>query len=327
MPIEAVMQKDPQPDMAEKTFSRANGADALSRRRPIFAESRLRPERIAQLGVVFEQITLRAAAALSELLDAVVELSLNEITSGKAAGFLAERCGAGTVAVFRGEDSNAPTLIGADCAGIDMIIEAGFGADGSERAESSDRPLSKIELRLAASAFRRICEALHGAASKSAPPTLDRIECLSDGPALVRRDDEWLIARLEFSVLERSGGLFILMPVASAGAFRDCTKDVAPTSTPVDPGWSARMQQELSRTDVTLRAILDEQEFTLEEIASLRPGDMLSLRVTPDSKLKLISHEQPLLWCELGQADGAYMLRVQDFISAEQDLIDVILSE
>lgn len=311
--------------------SPADDLEAITSRAttPIFAQSRLRPERLAQLGAVFERIVARSAHELGDFFAAPVQLGLGEILVGTADIFLAERHGAGAVAVFRGDGGSAPILIGADGAGIDMIIEAGFGADGSEPVENSSRPLSKIELRIASAVFQRVVRPVHDASAEknAAPPALDRIECLSDQPTLVRRKDEWLIARLEFDALERSGELFILMPIATAGALRDTSEDAPSSSTNSDPGWSTRIQQELTRTDVTLRAILDEREFTLGEITEFKPGDMLPLRATPQSQVKLVSNEQPLLWCELGQADGTYTLRVQDFISAEQDLIDAILSE
>ncbi|HLS19534.1 MAG TPA: FliM/FliN family flagellar motor switch protein [Paracoccaceae bacterium] len=291
-------------------------------------QTRIRPERLSQLGAVFERITTRSAMELGDFFTAPVQLHLGEILIGKAGSFLAKYDGGGAVGVFRGNGNDAPILIGADGNGIDMIIEAGFGADGSEPAENAERPLSKIEARLAASVFQRIIGMVHEASEKKgAPPALDRLECLSDQPALVRREDEWLIARLEFTVLNRSGELFILMPIAAIGAWREAPMETSPAIENRDPRWSGRIQQELTRTDVTLHAILEERELTLGEIASLRPGDMLPLRATPQSRVKLVSNAQPLLWCEFGQAAGAYTLRVQDFISAEQDLIDAILSE
>lgn len=303
------------------------GSDLSRPAVPIFAQTRIRPERLSQLGAVFERIVTRSALELGDFFTAPVQLGLGEVLVGKAGSFLAERHGGGAVGVFRGNGNDAPILIGADGPAIDMIIEAGFGADGSEPVENSNRPLSTIEARLAASVFQRIIGAIHEASEKKgAPPALDRLECLSDQPALVRREDEWLIARLEFTALNRSGELFILMPIAAAGALRDIPMETSPTAHH-DPGWSGRIQQELTRTDVTLHAILDERELTLDEIANLKPGGMLLLRATPQSQVKLVSNAQPLLWCELGQADGAYTLRVQDFISAEQDLIDAILSE
>lgn len=317
--------------MAAARFSPADDPKtaALKMATPILAQARPRPERLARLGRVFEQIASRAALDLADLLPSPVQLNLGEVLVSKAGPFLTERHGAGAIGVFRGDDAATPILIGIDGTCIDMIVEAAFGADGSEPVATTSRPLSRIELRLAGAIFQKIIRTVHSASADpgATVPDLDRVECLTGQPVLVRREDEWLIARLEFCALDRVGELFILMPLAAAGTLRDMPADASPGPSGGDPGWSAHIQQHLTRTDITLRAILDEQEFTLGQIVELKPGDMLPLRATPQSQVKLVSNEQPLLWCELGQADGAYTLRVQDFVSAEQDLIDAILSE
>ena len=80
------------------------------------------------------------------------------------------------------------------------------------------------------------------------------------------------------------------------------------------------------RAEVTLRAILDEKSVTLEQIAALKIGQRIELNVTPRSPVKLEANEQPLFWCQLGQSEGNYRLRIENVFDPEQEFLDDILN-
>lgn len=67
------------------------------------------------------------------------------------------------------------------------------------------------------------------------------------------------------------------------------------------------------------------RHVTLEDIATLKIGQVLTLEATAKTRVKLECNAEFLFWCDLGQADGYYTLRVKDFVSQEQELIDDIL--
>ena len=310
----------------------APGPSRIERRTattPLVGASRLRPERIARLRGVFEQLAARCAGCLADLTPSPVQLTVRELSSGKAGEYLAGHDGGGAAGVFRNPELGAPVLIGADGAGIDAMVEAAFGADGSEPAHEKERSLSRMELRLAGAAFQRVARALDGsyAGSEAAALHLEKVEVLAAQPPLVRRDDDWLIASFELTTLDRTGTVFILLPQTAIQGLQENPADKAFPPAGRDPRWNTRMQRELTRTHVTLQAVLDERDLTLGDIAGLRVGQMLPLRATPQSQVKIVCNEQALFWCELGQAEGAYTLRVQDFADEEQDLIDAILSD
>src|SRR5690606_35541849 len=98
--------------------------------------------------------------------------------------------------------------------GIDAIVEAAFGADGSEPCRERDRSLSTIELRLAGAAFQRVAQALEGSYAGSEAPALEleKVELLADRPPPVRRNDDLLIATFELGTLDRTGTFFVLLP-------------------------------------------------------------------------------------------------------------------
>jgi flagellar motor switch protein FliM len=76
-----------------------------------------------------------------------------------------------------------------------------------------------------------------------------------------------------------------------------------------------------------LHAVLDERELTLGEIAELHIGQVPPLKATPRSNVKVVCNDQTMFWCELGQTEGVYTLRIREFPDEEQELIDAITSE
>ena len=233
------------------------------------------------------------------------------------------------VAVYHAPDRVSRIVIGADGACMDAALEAVFGADGSE--DPSDRKYAGtgLELRLAGAIFDLVADALRGvfAGTVAAPADRERLEPAAKLPAPARRGDGAVLAKLGLSTLEREGEIFVLLPQSALQGVQPNAAATAPSGSAArDPGWSRRIEQEVQRTQVTLQAVLDEQQLTLGDVAEFRVGQMLSLRAGPRSQIKAVCNDQTLFWCELGQTDGAYTLRVKDFPDEEQELIDAIFA-
>lgn len=313
--------------MASRTLSSRERRKNAS---PLLGAAWLRPERIARLRGTFRQLAARCAAQLTELTPSSVQVTLARLSAGKIDEIIAEAGGAGAASISRGDQPAPPVIIGMNGPGLDAMIEAAFGGDGAEPADGRNRPLSQIELHLAGAVAERVARALLDSYASAEPSrlALDRVKDLSLQPTLARGEDEWLIARFDIETPGRTGSLFILLPPSLIQGLHESQAEALPPAPATrDPNWRARIRRELTRTHVTLQALLDEQELTLGDLAGLRPGQTLSLRATPQSPVRLVCNQQTLFWCDLGQADGTYILRVHDFADEEQDLIDAILSQ
>jgi flagellar motor switch protein FliM len=86
------------------------------------------------------------------------------------------------------------------------------------------------------------------------------------------------------------------------------------------------LDQLVSRTHVTLSAILDERPGTLGEVAAFHVGKVVELNATTNSRVRLECNGERLVWCHLGKSQGKYTLRVEEFIDREQEFLDEILS-
>ena len=71
--------------------------------------------------------------------------------------------------------------------------------------------------------------------------------------------------------------------------------------------------------------MIEERQFDLRDIAGLEIGQVLTLQATAKSRVKLECNAEPLFWCDFGQADGFYTLRIDEFVNQEQEFIDDIL--
>jgi flagellar motor switch protein FliM len=85
-----------------------------------------------------------------------------------------------------------------------------------------------------------------------------------------------------------------------------------------DPKWTQQISAEVQKARVTLRAVLEERTLTLGEIADLKIGQVLELDATPATRVKLEGNDRPLFWCHMGQAQGSYMLRVDEVIAQDK---------
>lgn len=72
--------------------------------------------------------------------------------------------------------------------------------------------------------------------------------------------------------------------------------------------------------------MLDEQELTLADVARFAVGNVIRLGATPDSVLRVECNGERLINCEIGKSNGAYALRIRDFIDQEQEFMNDILA-
>ncbi len=99
------------------------------------------------------------------------------------------------------------------------------------------------------------------------------------------------------------------------------SRDLSNEVSAPDPFWSKKIHSEVGRAEVTVRAVFEEHGFTLGDIAELEVGKILQLQVTPRSRVKLEGNSEPLFWCQLGQAEGKYTLRVEDAVDVAAGIL------
>lgn len=285
-------------------------------------------DRLPLLRIVFDRLGTQCTDNIRHMTASPLYFLLSDIISARTGDVLDGYEGSAIVAIFHAPGWDSHILIGIDRAFMYSAVEALFGADGSEPPGSDERAFSNIETRVAGYMFEQIAKALRSsfAGVADTPLNFERIETRMDLAVIGRRNNLSLIAKFDIQTLERGGEMFVMIPQSALHPMRQNLARAASSDPSVrDPRWSKQIQREVKRAEVTLKAVLEQREMTLGEIAELKVGQVLRLQATPDSRVKVECNNQTLFWCELGKANGGYQLRVQDFVDEEQEFIDDIL--
>jgi flagellar motor switch protein FliM len=89
-----------------------------------------------------------------------------------------------------------------------------------------------------------------------------------------------------------------------------------------DPEWARRVEAEALRTRVRVEAVLDQFDWSLEQLHRMKPGDRLPLKPDAMSAVVLVGPNEPLFRGALGRQSDTLVVRVDASINAS-DPIDL----
>ncbi|MDQ2079451.1 FliM/FliN family flagellar motor switch protein [Xanthobacteraceae bacterium Astr-EGSB] len=286
-------------------------------------------DRLPMLNVIFDRMATYCADSFRTMSTSPSYFSLNGIHNGRLGDMLETYEPNAIAAVFHVPEWDSRILVGFDRDFIFTMIEVLFGADGGEPPLDEERSFTNVEIRVSQALIDRVGKALQAAFAtiSKITPKLERLETRMDFAVIGRRNSMAVCANLLLQALARGGELFVIIPHSALNPLRQSlTHVVSGDAVSSDPAWSRQMQTEIQRTEVELKAVLEERLLTLDEVANLRIGQVIALDATPRTFIRLECNDQLLYWCELGQSDGSYALRVTDPVDQKREFIDDILS-
>ena len=284
-------------------------------------------ERMPLLNVIFDRIATQCSESLRQLSTAPAYTSTSLISAERIGTILDSFEGRVIVAIFHALAWDARVILALENKFVFTLVEALFGGDGSESPYNEQRPLTNIETRTAQKTFDLVVRALQAGFADVGRTNFkfERIESRMDFAVIAPRPSFAVVARLNIRLLGRTGEMFIVIPQAALKPMRQNLAHDLSNETAPDPQWSKQIHNEVSRAEVVVHAIIEEEGFTLADIAALSVGNILKLQATPRSRVKLESNDQALFWCHLGQADGLYTLRIDKSFDSEQEFLDTLL--
>ncbi len=286
-------------------------------------------ERLPMLPTVFERAALTCTEELRATSPAHGEVKYVGLDSGRAADLLDPGGGAWLTGMLHAAAWDAHLLVSFDREAIFTYVDLAFGGDGSLPPHAEQRPLSRIETRIAQTLLVRVGNVLAHSFAPFAPSNFAAEGELGrpDADRLGGRNAAVAIARYRLEAATSGGELRVAIPDAVLTALKPAFARPQPgASGAADPAWAQQIHSEVNRTRLSLRAILEERQLPLAEIADLRVGQVLPLHATPRSGLRLDCNGEPLLWCEMGQSNGNYTVRVHGFVDREQEFMEGLLS-
>jgi flagellar motor switch protein FliM len=285
-------------------------------------------ERLPMLRTVLQKTATHWADNVRSISASVPTACLLGVEGGPAERIIAGTSNHSVACVLEATEWNGRLIVSADQAFVVGVVETLLGGDGSEPPPAADRALTRVDFKLAQMVIEQFANAL-AAAFESVKPTSFAV-----GPAAARVNFEVLgrmtvplvAAKFRLSVLGLGGDLTLMMSQSLLSPMRNELSRVTPPEAAMpDPAWSQKIHSEVTRTNVELIAVLDEQMLPLAEVARFAVGQMLQLRATPEGPVLVECNGERLINCQIGKANGAYALRVHEFIDQEQEFMEDIL--
>ncbi|MBJ3778672.1 flagellar motor switch protein FliM [Acuticoccus mangrovi] len=286
-------------------------------------------DRLPMLPVIFDRVANQCVEQMRAIAASPCYFSMSHIEQGRVGDLLEPYEANAVAAILDVPEWDSEVVLGFDRDFIFTIVEVMFGADGNEMPEEDGRTFSNIEMKICAKLAEMICGTLSAAfaVATKASFRLERLETRMHFAVVGRRNAQAAAAKFLVQAINRGGEMFVILPHSGLQMVRRSLSSTSGNETTNrDPNWMKQMQAGVTRAEVGLRAILAEKELTLGDIARLAPGQVISLAATPKTPVKLEANEQPLFWCQLGQAEGVYKLRIDDVFDPEQELLGDILN-
>jgi flagellar motor switch protein FliM len=283
------------------------------------------PARIADAARACGQRCLAAIAPqLVEMLAPAISV---ECVSVELARFASARPAASTfsaMTIVAADNSPDALLMTADADALAIALCAMFGADEDLPVTPITRPLSPIELDIAAQLFDIFANAFNGSGDRSmrlrfplpAPITGEEVDkqVMRDGPAAS--------IFFEIALGEARGRVSVTMPQRVLLEHRGEARAESGSGAQ----WRERFGEEVMRSAVSLTATIPLARLTLAQISHLRVGQVLELETDAPSQTKLSSRDRTLFMCEFGKLGENYTVRVVEPFDAKRELVEELLT-
>ena len=286
-------------------------------------------ERLPMLRTILQKTAANWVEQIRGVSATVPDIVLVDVESRPLESMAVVTANQGVACVLEAPKWNARLIVSADYEFIFTVVEMLLGGDGSEPAPMADRPLTRTELGLAQIVFEQFAGALEQAFASVAPTNflVGAATPRVGFDVLGRLTVPIVTAKFHLFALGLAGGVTLMMSQSVLSPMRnELSRTTAPESVRPDSAWSQKIQSEVSRANVELVAVLDEQELSLADVARFGVGCVIGLRATPDGVLRVECNGEPLINCEIGKSNGVYALRVRDFIDQQREFMEDILA-
>lgn len=280
-------------------------------------------ERLPMLEVVYDRLVRLMTTSLRNFTSDNVEVSIDSIQSIRFGDYLNSIPLPAMLGVFRAEEWDNYGLLTVDSSLIYSIVDVLLGGRrGTAAMRIEGRPYTTIERNLVERMINVVLVDLSAAFDPLSPVNfrLDRLETNPRFATIGRPANAGIITRLRIEMEDRGGKLELMLPYATLEPVRDLLLQMfMGEKFGRDSIWENHLAAELSQTDVPLRAVLDEQTMTLNEVLNLQEGQFVPLNTAPDANIKLFCGDVPMFTGRIGRKGNVVAVQVEDKLIVTED--------
>lgn len=211
---------------------------------------------------------------------------------------------------------------------IITLVENMLGAITDSIEEPEPRPLSKIELDVAAMMFDRISGVLKTAVcgSNGYEPYLGPAYNAENRKTSDDGSDDIFVAVVNMAVGIGPVLSMFHVVIPQSVLLKSTITPPKPANAPkTRVEWSEQLSEQVRRSKVTLEARIHLEAQTLDTISRLQPGDVIPFREAGDVRVEVNANGRNLYVCEFGRSGARYTVRVKDTYGSEDDLLQHII--
>jgi flagellar motor switch protein FliM len=310
--------------MTTKQFPRQalpNGADE-----PLVSIGEATIDRMPGLIAIFEEASTKFTRFLNQYGEGAVALALEGMGAARVGDLAEKNSDFGRILVFRAAGLGSKMAVAVDEGFRSLTFELLLGSSIVERA--SNRPLTRIEDRIINFTVMRMLSNVADAFSAVAQVDFERDALAEEGgfSGVAPKGTVAVLVRLSLQYREHFGKMLVALPRAALDPYRTILSRLPGAEGQAnDEKWSENLYDNIVRTEVTADVKIEARGFTLGDIARLEVGDVLRLAIAPTSPIRVVSEGRTLFWCTLGQKDGYYTVRLEEFSDERESFIENIL--
>ncbi len=208
------------------------------------------------------------------------------------------------------------------------LVENMLGAVSDSIEDPEPRPLSKIELDVAAMMFDRVSSVLTTAVGggNGFEPLL--------GPAHnaeTRKPPEDGIEDPFAAMINMAVGIGPVLStfhvvIPQGVLLKSAITAPKPANAPkTRVEWSEQLGEQVRRSKVTLEARIRLESQTLDTVSRLQAGDIIPFNEAADVRVEVNANGRKLYVCEFGRSGARYTVRVKDTYGSEEELLQHII--
>lgn len=284
-------------------------------------------EALSHMRDLFEAIAARFSRKLDEIYGAPIQTSVESVDAHRGGDAVDGEETSPLAALCRVAGCDAALAIAVDDGFVLALLEAMFGSGAAGAADLSAyhrfRPMTRIEQDVGRTAVLLFVDALSATCGEDFTPM--EFEQAFDVAAHRRKLGPHVTLSCGVTYAGAQGRATIVAPRILLDRLRQPDDRAASDAYGLDAQWSSALKERLMQTEVTVRATMDKRGLTLADVSQLKVGQVICLPFSPNSLIRLECEGRGLFWCALGQKDGYYSVRIDDYIDDVDELAQTIL--